>query len=51
MNASKTWIVVVLLLVTGVSAAVWPSTSFFYCPFDGKGTTYDNSVIHAQTKP
>ena len=29
---------------------VWPSTSFFHCPYDGKGRTYDNSVIYSQTK-
>ena len=29
----------------------WPTRSFFHCPFDGKGRTYDNSVIYARTKP
>jgi pectate lyase len=27
---------------------VWPSNSFFHCPHDGKGRTYDNSVIYSQ---
>jgi pectate lyase len=30
---------------------VWPSTSFFHCPHDGKGRTYDNSVIYSQRIP
>jgi len=30
---------------------VWPTGSYFHCPFDGKGRTYDNSAIYAQTKP
>jgi len=28
---------------------VWPSTSYFHCPYDGKGRTYDNSAIYSQT--
>lgn len=30
---------------------VWPSGSYFHCPFDGKGRTYDNSAIYSQTRP
>jgi pectate lyase len=30
---------------------VWPSTSFFHCPYDGKGRTYDNSVIYSRRIP
>ncbi|HCO93693.1 MAG TPA: pectate lyase [Phycisphaerales bacterium] len=30
---------------------VWPSTSFFHCPHDGKGRTYDNSVIYSRIIP
>ena len=30
---------------------VWPSSSFFHCPHDGKGRTYDNSVIYSQKAP
>jgi pectate lyase len=30
---------------------VWPSSSFFHCPHDGKGRTYDNSVIYSQKTP
>jgi len=30
---------------------VWPGRSFFHCPHDGKGRTYDNSVIYSQTVP
>ncbi|MHC4204954.1 MAG: pectate lyase [Planctomycetota bacterium] len=30
---------------------VWPSSSFFHCPHDGKGRTYDNSVIYSQKIP
>ena len=29
----------------------WPSTSFFHCPHDGKGRTYDNNVIYSQRIP
>jgi len=29
----------------------WPTRSFFHCPFDGKGRTYDNSVIYSRTRP
>jgi len=31
--------------------AVWPSSSFFHCPHDGKGRTYDNSVLYSQKMP
>ena len=27
---------------------VWPSSSFFHCPHDNKGRTYDNSIIYSQ---
>jgi pectate lyase len=30
---------------------VWPSSSFFHCPHDGEGRTYDNSVIYNQKTP
>ncbi len=30
---------------------VWPTRSYFHCPYDGKGRTYDNSVIYSQTRP
>jgi pectate lyase len=30
---------------------VWPSSSFFHCPHDGKGRTYDNSVIYSRKAP
>jgi pectate lyase len=30
---------------------VWPSSSFFHCPHDGKGRTYDNSIIYSQKAP
>ena len=30
---------------------VWPSSSFFHCPHDGKGRTYDNSIIYSQKTP
>lgn len=29
---------------------VWPTRSFFHCPHDGVGRTYDNSVIYGKTK-
>ncbi len=29
---------------------VWPGNSFFHCPFDGAGRTYDNSVIYNKVK-
>ena len=28
---------------------VWPSTSYFHCPYDGIGRTYDNSAIYSRT--
>ncbi|MFC1792806.1 pectate lyase [Planctomycetota bacterium] len=40
--------------VKGKSASVptvWPSSSFFHCPHDGKGRTYDNSIIYNQKAP
>jgi len=30
---------------------VWPSTSYFHCPYDGKGRTYDNAAIYSTTLP
>lgn len=30
---------------------VWPSNSYFHCPFDGKGRTYDNSAIYSRKVP
>jgi len=30
---------------------VWPGRSYFHCPFDGKGRTYDNAAIYSQTLP
>lgn len=30
---------------------VWPSSSFFHCPHDGEGRTYDNSFIYSQKTP
>ena len=30
---------------------VWPTRSYFHCPFDGKGRTYDNSAIYSQKRP
>jgi pectate lyase len=35
----------------GAMPIVWPSTSFFHCPYDGEGRTYDNSVIYSQRIP
>ena len=26
----------------------WPTSSFFHCPYDGVGRTYDNSVIYSK---
>jgi len=28
---------------------VWPGTSYFHCPHDGEGRTYDNNVIYGRT--
>jgi pectate lyase len=28
---------------------VWPTRSYFHCPFDGKGRTYDNNAIYSRT--
>jgi hypothetical protein len=36
---------------SGVVPVVWPSTSYFHCPYDGKGRTYDNSAIYSQKLP
>jgi pectate lyase len=36
---------------TATVPTVWPSSSFFHCPHDGKGRTYDNSVIYSQKIP
>ncbi|MFH1719353.1 MAG: pectate lyase [Planctomycetota bacterium] len=30
---------------------VWPCTSYFHCPYDGIGRTYDNSAVYGQTAP
>jgi len=30
---------------------VWPGTSYFHCPYDGIGRTYDNNAIYGQTAP
>ncbi len=30
---------------------VWPGNSYFHCPFDGKGRTYDNSAIYSRKVP
>ena len=30
---------------------VWPGRSYFHCPFDGKGRTYDNAAIYSQKLP
>jgi pectate lyase len=30
---------------------VWPTRSFFHCPYDGKGRTYDNAVIYSRSTP
>jgi pectate lyase len=30
---------------------VWPGTSYFHCPYDGKGRTYDNNAIYSQIAP
>ena len=30
---------------------VWPSSSFFHCPHDGEGRTYDNTFIYSQKTP
>ena len=27
---------------------IWPSRSYFQCPFDGLGRTFDNDAIYAQ---
>ncbi len=29
---------------------VWPSDSYFHCPYDGFGRTYDNLVIYSRTE-
>jgi pectate lyase len=30
---------------------VWPGTSYFHCPYDGKGRTYDNNAVYGQIAP
>jgi pectate lyase len=30
---------------------VWPGRSYFHCPYDGKGRTYDNNAIYSQIVP
>jgi pectate lyase len=34
-----------------VVPVVWPGNSYFHCPFDGKGRTYDNAAIYSQKLP
>ncbi len=29
----------------------WPTRSYFHCPYDGMGRTYDNNAIYSRTAP
>jgi len=36
---------------TDVVPQFWPTRSYFHCPYDGMGRTYDNKAIYSRTAP